>query len=143
MSEKRKTAGKKTGRKKIDIDIRTLDKLCEMQCTIIEIAGFFNVSVDTIERRVKEASGIRFADYFEEKRGAGRASLRRRQFQLAMKGNGTMLVWLGKQYLGQTDKQEVKQEGSLNVYTMTSDERKARIAQLLAQRDGLGDNGGA
>jgi hypothetical protein len=32
------------------------------------------------------------------------ASVRRKQFELAMAGNPTMLVWLGKQYLGQHDK---------------------------------------
>ena len=35
---------------------------------------------------------------------SGKASLRRKQYEVAMGGNCTMLVWLGKQYLGQTDK---------------------------------------
>lgn len=33
--------------------------------------------------------------------------LRKKQIQLAMKGNLGMLVWLGKQYLGQSEKQEI------------------------------------
>ena len=36
-----------------------------------------------------------------------RGSLRVKQFELAMHGNPTMLVWLGKQELGQTDRQQV------------------------------------
>ncbi len=34
-------------------------------------------------------------------------SLRRLQWKAAKENNVTMLIWLGKQYLGQTDKQEV------------------------------------
>ena len=42
-----------------------------------------------------------------EGQGDGLASLRRRQFKAAQDGNATMLIWLGKQYLGQTDKQDI------------------------------------
>ena len=37
----------------------------------------------------------------------GKISLRRYQFRQAEKGNASLLIWLGKQYLGQTDKQEI------------------------------------
>ena len=30
--------------------------------------------------------------------------LRKKQFEMAMDGNVQMLIWLGKQYLGQSDK---------------------------------------
>ena len=33
--------------------------------------------------------------------------LRKKQFEMAMDGNVQMLIWLGKQYLGQKDKPEV------------------------------------
>jgi hypothetical protein len=36
--------------------------------------------------------------------------LRAAQFRLALDGNTAMLIWLGKQYLGQTDKHETKNE---------------------------------
>jgi hypothetical protein len=35
------------------------------------------------------------------------------QFKAAMEGNVTMLIWLGKQYLGQSNKQEVKATSDL------------------------------
>ena len=35
-------------------------------------------------------------------------ALKKKQFDMAMKGNVPMLIWLGKQYLGQMDKQEVE-----------------------------------
>ena len=47
-----------------------------------------------------------FADVFRQKRSTGQISLRRAQFRMA-ETNATMAIWLGKQYLGQTEKQEV------------------------------------
>ena len=49
-------------------------------------------------------TGMSFDEYFAQKRGSGKTSLRRAQWLSAQKGNPTMLIWLGKQYLGQRDK---------------------------------------
>jgi hypothetical protein len=95
------------GRPRIEIDWAEFDRLCEVQCTLAEIATHFGVSEDTIERAVKREHGVSFADYFAQKRQAGFVSLRRKQYELAMAGNATMLIFLGKQYLGQADKREV------------------------------------
>ena len=35
-------------------------------------------------------------------------ALRKKQFDIAMQGNVQMLIWLGKQYLEQSDKQELQ-----------------------------------
>lgn len=103
----------KRGPKIIQIDWQEFDKLCYMQCTATEIAAWFNCSVDTIERRVEEAHGVKFAEYFAEKKQHGRISLRRAQFQAAtVKGNTSMMIWLGKQYLDQKDKQETEITGT-------------------------------
>ena len=94
------------GRPRIEIDWKELDKLCGLQCSLEEIAGWFNCSVDTIEARIKETHGMTFPEYFAQKRSGGKISLRRKQYETAMSGNVSMLIWLGKQYLGQVDKQE-------------------------------------
>ena len=106
-----------TGRPRIEIDFDEFNKLCRLQCTLSEIASWFDCSEDTIERRVKEEYGITFAEHFALKRGKGKIALRRKQFQTAESGNVTMLIWLGKQYLGQSDKQEVSgnSESPLNI----------------------------
>lgn len=52
--------------------------------------------------------GVNFSEYFTQKNILFKTSLRRAQFELAMKGNPTMLIWLGKQYLGQNERTEVK-----------------------------------
>lgn len=87
------------------IDWEKLQKLCFIHCTGEEIAGIFEIDYDTLNRNIQYKYGFGFADYFKRYSAGGKASLRRRQFQMA-ESNPTMAIWLGKQYLGQTDKAE-------------------------------------
>lgn len=94
---------KKMGRPKKEIDKQQFEKLCGLQCTLEEVCGYFGVEDDTLNRWCKETyDGKTFSEIFKVKRGAGKISLRRYQFQLA-ETNPTMAIWLGKQYLGQSD----------------------------------------
>ena len=93
------------------IDSVELEKLCAMQATDEEIAAWFGVSTRTIERRRKVR---KFADAMDRGRAKGRLSMRRMQMKLLEAGNATMGVWLGKQYLGQTDQLEHRAEISLS-----------------------------
>lgn len=94
-------------RPQIEIPVREFEKLCSLQCTLAEIAGFFGCSEDTIERWCKREYGESFAEVFRLKRGVGKVSLRRAQFRMAEK-NPTMAIWLGKQYLDQKDQHDVQ-----------------------------------
>lgn len=89
-------------RRRVEIDKEQFEKLCELQCTETEIAGWFSCSADTIERWCKREYKIGFAEVFAQKRGKGKIALRRYQFQLAEK-NAAMAIWLGKQYLDQKE----------------------------------------
>lgn len=102
----------KRGPKIKEVDWRLVDNLLRIQCTGEEIAGALGVSYDTLERRCKDDNDCKFADYSDEKRAAGRASLRREQWKVAHSGNPTMLVWLGKQMLGQRDRQDFDHQSS-------------------------------
>ena len=93
-------------RPRIEIDKEQFEKLCGIQCTLVEIAGYFKCSEDTIENWCKREYHSNFSDIFRQKRSTGQISLRRAQFRMA-ETNPTMAIWLGKQYLGQTEKQEV------------------------------------
>lgn len=95
----------KAGRPKKDIDAEQFVKLCGLQCTEEEIAAFFDCSVDTIERFCKREFGVNFAEIYKRKRDYGKISLRRTQWKLAEK-YPSMAIFLGKQFLGQTDKIE-------------------------------------
>lgn len=99
---------KPPGRPPKDIDFATLDKLLALQVTRDEAAAWFNVSHDTLERRIYDRTGLSFASYREQKGGMGRINLRRKQYQVAMSGNVAMLIWLGKQWLKQSERVEVE-----------------------------------
>lgn len=101
---------------KIKIDEKEFERLCFIQCTQQEIADWFRVSPDTIDRWCKLHYRANFAEIFAQKRGNGKISLRRQMFQNATANNNTVMqIWLSKQYLGMADKQEVKQETTSNV----------------------------
>ena len=93
------------GRPKVEIDKEEFENLCLMQCTEIEIAGFFKCSDDTVNNWCKETYGDTFSEVFKRYSAPGKISLRRTQFKQA-KTSVPMSIWLGKQYLGQTDKVE-------------------------------------
>ena len=84
-------------RPKKEINPVEVEKLASLMCTQEEIAAFFDVNVSTISRR--------FAKEIEKGREVGKMSIRRKQFKLAEK-NASMAIFLGKNYLGQSDTQE-------------------------------------
>lgn len=94
--------GNKGGRPKFVIDYSTVAKLAAMQCTQDEISSFLGCSTETLQRD-KE-----FCAVYKKGMDGGKASLRRRQWEAVEKGNTTMLIWLGKQYLGQREPQHMQ-----------------------------------
>lgn len=94
------------GPKLTDINWSEFDRLCNIHCTLVEIAEWFNCSEDTIERAVKREKQMGFAEYYKRKSGRGKISLRRKMFELAQSGNVTMCIWLSKNMLGYRDKIE-------------------------------------
>ena len=97
---------KKIGRPLKEIDKVQFEKLCNLQCTLLEIAGFFNCSDDTIERWCKRTYKTTFAECCKTFSQGGKIALRRTQFKRAER-SAAMAIFLGKQYLGQTDKTEM------------------------------------
>lgn len=87
--------------------------LCRIQCTEEEICGVLNCDDATLCRWCKTVYGRTFADVYKEKRQGGKASLRRQQFKIA-ETNATMAIWLGKQYLGQSDNPVVVETTALD-----------------------------
>ena len=94
-------------RQKIEIDWKEFEIYCAAQSTLREIADYFNCSEDTIERRVKEHYSIGFAEVFRRKRQKGLMSLRAGLFKLGMK-QGNVAIYLSKNWLGMSDKQEIE-----------------------------------
>lgn len=90
------------GRPKKQIDKKQFENLCGLQCTLDEMCGWFDVCTDTLESWCKREYGQNFSEIYKQKRGKGKISLRRSQWRLA-ETNANMAIFLGKQYLGQTD----------------------------------------
>jgi len=88
------------------IDYKVLDGLCAIQCTIYECASILDMDTDTLNAALKRDGNECFSAYYQLKSQHGKASLRRRQYETAKDGNPTMLIWLGKQWLGQRDNRD-------------------------------------
>lgn len=102
------TEPKPTGRPRIDIDWNLVGQLCEVGASALGIAGMIGCDEGTLRSRSLQEFEKSFSEWRAEKMEAGNGRLHSKQFQLAMEGNPTMLVWLGKNRLGQSDKAEVK-----------------------------------
>ena len=103
----------KGGRPKKVIDYTTLERLCHLQCTGEECAAVLGISYETLNTRLKDDGEGGFLEYNKRHGQSGKASLRRLQWKVAEKGNTSMLIWLGKQYLGQSDKKDIDPESNL------------------------------
>jgi|TARA_R110001583_G_scaffold45091_7_gene142446 AraC-like DNA-binding protein len=95
---------KKPGRPKIKMDSEQVENLAEFGCTTLEIAKFFKCDESTVRKRYKEemSSG----------REKMKINLRQIQFKLATT-NAAMSIFLGKNYLAQTDRQSIDLTGNL------------------------------
>lgn len=103
------------GRPLKKFDYELFEKLCGIQCTAEEICAVMEISQDTLVRRTKLKYKKTFADVFKQKREAGKSSLRRTQWVKAMEGSIPLLIFLGKNYLGQSDKNELEQSKPVEI----------------------------
>ena len=85
-----------------EINWKTFEVLCKLQCTQSEIASSLGIHHETLIRRVEQEFNEPYASVYKKFSEGGKCSLRRFQFQQAEK-SCAMAIWLGKQYLGQRD----------------------------------------
>ena len=100
-----------TGRPRKELDFPQFEKLCAICATEEEIAHWFDMTVDTLSARCKENYGETFSEVYKKFSSEGKMSIRRKQIEVAMSGNVSMLIWVGKQTLGQKDRQETEFSG--------------------------------
>lgn len=96
----RKTATKEVegvvvGRDKKVIPPQEVYKLAQMGCKNQEIADWFGLDENTLT--------YNFSVELLKGRESLKQSLRQAQIRLALSGNATMLIWLGKNILGQSE----------------------------------------
>jgi hypothetical protein len=88
------------GRPKKNIDENQVVKLAAINCSYAEMAAVLDCDEKTLSNRFSQA--------IKKGRETGKMSLKRKQYEVAMGGNVTMLIWLGKQMLGQSDRTQIE-----------------------------------
>ena len=88
------------GRPKKELDKNIIANLSQIGCTQEEIGSVVGISARTLQRR--------FSDLVEENKNIGKASLRKRMWASALKGNPNMMIWLSKNYLGMKDRTQTE-----------------------------------
>ena len=101
------------GRPRAEIDLGLVERSAHIGCTNDEIVALLGIGRSTFYDRLKDDPELQAV--IDRGRAVGRATLRRLQWQGAENGNATMLVWLGKNMLSQTDK--IENSGTTDVNT--------------------------
>jgi hypothetical protein len=83
------------GRNKIIVPPEEVEHQASLGCTDREIAAYFDVHENTLRYNFKE--------FLTKGRHTLKTSLRQAQLRVALDGNPTMLIWLGKNMLSQND----------------------------------------
>lgn len=100
---------RKRGRPKVAIDWGYVGEMLEAGGSAVGIAATIGIEEDTLRKRCPLDNKCTFSAFSQQKKASGDEQLRTKQFQVAMSGDKTMLIWLGKQRLGQTDKSDIQQ----------------------------------
>jgi hypothetical protein len=94
------------GRPPATIDWKKVGRYLQAQCKTTEIAGILGISPDTLYTRCPQDNKMEYTAWSALKKAEGIELIRAKQFDTAMAGDRTMLIWLGKQLLGQKDQVE-------------------------------------
>lgn len=87
---------KSIGRPKKELDEEVIARLSQIGCTQEEIGSVIGISARQLQRR--------YADLVADNKNKGKASLRKKMWEKALKGDPKMLIWLSKNYLNMVDK---------------------------------------
>ncbi len=90
------------------IDPVVIERAASIGCDYAEMGAL--VGIGERHMRTRVAADPELAEAVERGKAMGRATLRRMQWDGAKAGNPTMLIWLGKQLLGQRDRHELTGE---------------------------------
>lgn len=95
--------------------VKFIEKLYSCNCSMQEVAAELGVSVEVLKNRFNREKNAIARERGQEK---FKSEIRQSQRSIMKRGDSRMAIWLGKQYLGQTD----KIEASVTVEEKTADE---------------------
>ena len=130
------SAGEKGGRPRIEFNLDDVKRIIERGNRIDDLAHILGVHKSTIEKR--QQSDPEFKAAVEAGRAVLRDRLNTAQVRAALGGNPTMMIWCGKQHLGQRDFKSVElsgpEGGPLQVETDVAPELEAKLLDFLRSR---------
>jgi len=103
------------GRNAVKLDYGIVDTALYYGATIEQIRFLLEskgtkVTTKTIQRAIERDKKVPFSKYREYVQGGIKLKLAQKQVEVAMAGNVSMLIWLGKNLLGQSDTPHIKDE---------------------------------
>jgi hypothetical protein len=120
------------------LDEQTVFHLAQWSLPMDEMAAMMGLSINAFRDNIKRNPEIEIA--FEKGRALMKAGLRHAQINLAMQGNPTMLIWGGKQHLGQRDRHESENTHTHNhvveVRQEVRDATQTRLAAFIKNKRG-------
>lgn len=100
----------------MNLDWKKIDSLLTAGCLGTEVASYFGIHPDTVYKNCQRDKGMGFTEYAQSKRATGEAMIKVAQFDEAVnKRDRGMLIWLGKNRLGQSDKELVEHKGNVPI----------------------------
>lgn len=120
--------------KRRDFNWDEIANMCEIQCTQAEIAKVMGCEENTLRAACKRDNKQDWAQFYGEHREKGKISLRRSQWKKAVTNlDTTMLIFLGKNILGQKDKIEndVNMSGGQTINVDLSSMTKEQLRELI------------
>ena len=96
------------GKPSFVFNLDAVRRLSAMQCSLSMIAAFFGVDVSTIKKRKR--NDVEFRAAFEHGKEQGKVNLLDKQWR-ACDNSPAMLIWMGKNYLGQRDRGVIEHTG--------------------------------
>lgn len=127
------------GRPLIEIDMKKLEALMQLDPTCADAATQMGCSEATVERRIKEATGLTFLEFKQKHMAGVRLSLVQQALKLAREGDVTALFKCLKHFNGWNDSGGVQVNVQNNVnqtVNIDSVDLEERIKQIKGETDG-------
>jgi hypothetical protein len=123
------------------IDWEKVDALLLAGCLGTEIAAYFDMHHETFYNRIQDKYKMGFTAYSSQKKMHGDSLLRHAQYKKALKGDNTMMIWLGKNRMGQKEHQDSSppNENSLNELLASIKSTAPEVSKLQEEIASLKD----
>lgn len=119
MSAHKKSAKSKecylNGKAHKKIDWNKVDELLKAQCHGTEIAAILGVSEDTLYNHCFFEHNVNWNQYKNPPKDAGKGLVKYEQYKEARSGNVQMMIFWGKNHLGQRDKFDHNIQGNISI----------------------------